>query len=647
MEYIIEKEQKVKKLSSEDKSSIAKKIVNDFKTYDDGRSAQLEKANKLKQEIFFKNVAKEEKDESKAWKSKAKLCRIFMYHQILKAFIWKNTYANTNSMFDVSGETLESDNNSNKQKTALVDILEKMNYSKTLDEIINNSMIYGELISFTTWKKKSEEYRRPISFFNALKRPKDALKMAVAISKGDKFYVDERMVYDNPYIYPVDPSNFVFDTTQKNDWDNAPKINRTWKTPDYIINNEYFEITKEIKDNLKELVKNNTDISDLSSHPLDGVKEEVVNGSTIEMLEHWGDFTLEDGTVLHNWYAVVVAGKYLVRFEKNPIIINPFSYGSYIQDPENGRGISPLYSVYDISLTQEDMVRRTMDMQALTENPPRFVAKGFLPDGSNDIEIHPGKIFEYENTLYPNVPMQPMEFVINVFREDISYLGDLTSEISGIFPNMAGANEQERTTATEITTKVEGQITRLKMLLDIINQYLILDNVKKVATLKANFTFGDETVFINNVNQPENVTINDDIRQADYRYTYSDRSATSERYNFVDMVGQAVQMFVKSGLQININEFFTWYMEQKGVENPERFILNSDVILPEVQQALMQNPDLAPIIQTLQEQAQIARQNQEIQNQEGVEMPMQEPEQEPDLVEKLQSLPGRHLESGY
>ena len=56
MEYIVEKTQKVKKLSDEEKQSIAKKIVQDYQTYDRGRQSQLNKANKLINEIYFKNT---------------------------------------------------------------------------------------------------------------------------------------------------------------------------------------------------------------------------------------------------------------------------------------------------------------------------------------------------------------------------------------------------------------------------------------------------------------------------------------------------------------------------------------------------------------------------------------------------------------
>jgi hypothetical protein len=646
VEYIVEKTQKAKKLSDGDKQSLAKKIVEDFRTYDNARSSQLEKASKLSNEIYFKNVAQEVKDKTKAWKSNLKMCKIFMYSQILKAFIWKNVYANTNSMFDVSGENLEADNNSNKQKTMLVDCLEKMDYAKTCDTIIDKSLIYGELISFTTWKKHTEEYRRPISFFDGIKDPKKMPKIAEAIKNGDKFYVDERICYDNPYIYPVDPADFVFDTTQYDrNWETCPKINRTWRTPEDIINNKYFEVSSEVAQDLRELVKQGSNEADLSTNNKQELESEHVNGTTVEMLEHWGDLMLPNGTVLRNWYAVVVAGKYLVRFEKNPFIINPFTFGAYVIDPDTKRGISPLYSVYDISHTQEDIMRRTMNLQSLTENPPVLAAKGFFGDDPDDIDLYPGKIIEYDPQLYSDSAIKNYQFNVNVFNEDMNYIDDLMSEISGVFPNMAGASENDRTTATEISTKVEGQLTRLKMLLDVINQNLILADVKNVAKLKANFTFGEETVFVNNENQPENVVIDDKVRQADYRYTYADRSATNERFNYVDMVAQAMQMFVKSGLQVNLEEIFTWFMEQKGVENPERFLNVQQFLSPEVQQALMNDPTLAPVIQEMQRRVEMAKQGQKLPESDN-DYQLAETEQPQELPDKLSRLPGRNLMNG-
>ena len=649
MEYIVEKNQQVKKLSDDDKAEIAKKICSDFKTYDLARASQLEKAQLLSDEIFFRNVAKVSEDKQEQWKCVVKCCKVFMFYQIFKAFIWKNTYANPGSMFDVSGETLEADNESNKQKSALVDIIEKMDFPQTCDKVLDNALLYGELIGFTTWKKHSEEYRRPISFFDTVKDPAKLKKILDAKLKGRNFYIDERVDYDNPYVYDVDPANFVFDTTQRIDWDTCPKINRTWRTPSDIINNKYFEISKEMAQDIREMVGSTASDYDLSNQERDALESNTSNGSTVEVLEHWGDLTLKDGTTLKNWYAVVVGGKHLVCFEKNPFVINPFTYGAFMVDPSNRRGISILYSVYDLAQIQEKMIRKTVDLQSLNENPPVLSPRGFFGEDPNDLKLSPGKIVEYDPSIYNPSSIQPFTFPASIFENNIGFIGDLMSEVSGIFPNMAGASESDRTTATEVSTKVEGQLTRLKMSLDMINQNFILPTVKNISKLKANFTFGDEQVFVNNQNQPENVVITDKIRQAEYRYTYSDRSATSERFNYADMVAQAIQMFVKSGLPANLEEIFTWYMEQKGVENPERFIQNINVIDPQVQQALIQNPQLAPIIQIMTEQVQALKAGKkpphDTNTQEDTETPLKSPElpaPEEDFAE-LKQLPGRNL----
>ena len=275
MEYIIEKSNKTKKLTPEDKLHLAKRIVNDFKTYDDARSSILSFANELISEIFFKKNLSKENDKNKTWKAKVKMCKLFMFYQTFKAFIWKNTYSGINSMFDVSGESLEADNNSNKQKAMLVDILEKMDYSHICDIVIDNALLYGELITFTTWKTRKEEYRRPINFFETLFEGdlKKLPKILEAKSKGKNFYIDERIIYDNPYVIPVNPADFVFDVSQSDDFNNCPKIYRTWRTPEDIINNQCYEISAEVANDLRNMISKEPDVSDL----IDQSKESLLN----------------------------------------------------------------------------------------------------------------------------------------------------------------------------------------------------------------------------------------------------------------------------------------------------------------------------------------------------------------------------------
>ena len=102
-EYSLETENKKHKLSQSDQENVVNKIVETFTTYNDARISNLNKADSLINEIFFKNNYNVSGDKHKAWKSKVKMCKLFMFYQTLKAFIWKNIYSNVNSMFDVSG----------------------------------------------------------------------------------------------------------------------------------------------------------------------------------------------------------------------------------------------------------------------------------------------------------------------------------------------------------------------------------------------------------------------------------------------------------------------------------------------------------------------------------------------------------------
>lgn len=562
-EYIVNQEESVKKLTKEQEEQLIKKISSKFTSLNQERSTNLEMASKLANEIFFKNDFKSLTDKNQKWKTKIKMCKTFMFYQTLKAFIWRNTYANVNSMFDVSGENHDSNNASNKQKAMLVDILEKMDYSQICDQIIDNALLYGELISFTAWKKNYEEYRRPIDFFkNIFSQDLSKLPQIMdAIAKGKNYWVETRKIYDNPFIYPVNPADLVFDNSQKENWDSCPKIYRTYKTPSEIVNNKYYKFSDEAKNAILNMPTRSSQNS---------LTKDIVNGSTIEVLEHWGDLKMPDGTILKNWHAVVVARKYLALFEKNESLINPFSYGAFITDPETKRGISPLYSILSLAHLQEELMNRTCNLQTLNENPPLLAPEGFFDE--DEINLYPGKIIEYGDNLSPTGAFQQLTFNSNIFLQDISFLNDLMAEVSGIFPNMIGAVETSGAkTATEINTKTQGQMIRLAMIVDTINQDLIIPNVEKVAKLCADFKSGVETVFVNHENKQEVIEIDDAVRQGDYKYMYADSSMTTQKSEQADIVIQAIEKFA-SLIPLNLQEIFVWYFEQKGVDSPERFL---------------------------------------------------------------------------
>lgn len=201
-----------------------------------------------------------------------------------------------------------------------------MDFTKTCDKIIDYSLLHGELISMTAWKKKTQEYRRSVA--EDMTNP----KALISIAKGKFHFIDEKEVYNNPFVYDVNPAHFVYDCSQKDNWDDCPKIYKSYKSPEDIINNKYYKVSKDDAECIRAMVKGGADRTESKLN--EDLEEKVVNGGTVEVLEHWGNLRLENGTLLKNWHCVVVARKFVVRFEKNQQIGNPFTYATLIEDPE-------------------------------------------------------------------------------------------------------------------------------------------------------------------------------------------------------------------------------------------------------------------------------------------------------------------------
>lgn len=582
IEFIINKNNNEYKIKEEDENSIVSSIVNMFYTFNNCRKTNLEKAEKLTNKIFFE----EKKQKDADWKFDVNLCKTYMFYATLKSYIWKSVYANVNSMFDVSGENAEADNLSNKQKANLVNILEKGNFQIEFDQIIEYSLFSGELIAKVTWKKQVEQFRKkvPPVLLPEQEYPQELIN---AYNSGKTHYIDEKEIFNNPCVEAVNPINFAFDTNNKN-FNAAAKIHKIFKTPDEIINNKQYRITEELKENIYSLTSeySNTPFSD--EELID--KEE--NSNTVEVLDFWGDFRFKNA-VLRNYHIVIVGRKYLVYMAENERITSPFVFATYLKDPKTKRGISPLYATCPLADLQEDLMQRTCNLQALVENPPVFAPRGFFDKKKNSIE--PGLIIEYGDSLNPD-KIKPMTFNANVYLQDISFISDSMADISGIYPNMIGAPESGNKTATEINKKSQGQSTRLSYLIDTINQDLVIPIVQKVAKLSADFKSGIEEIFLNSNNKKETLEIDDNVRQAEYRYTYSDRSATAEKSEKADLVVSASKEFANF-LPLNANELYTWYLEQKEVDNPERFINQTASIPQEVQQVLLQNPQVQELCQ--------------------------------------------------
>ena len=98
-----------------------------------------------------------------------------------------------------------------------------------------------------------------------------------------------------------------------------------------------------------------------------------------------------------------------------------------------------------------------------------------------------------------------------------------------------------------------------------------MPTTKQTAKLCADFKSGVETIFVSKDNKQEYIEVDDFVRQGEYKYTYSDNSTIALKSEQADLVVSAVERFAQQ-IPLNLQEIFIWYFEQKGVDNPERFL---------------------------------------------------------------------------
>lgn len=577
-EFTVQKEDKPRKLSDVQSAQIAEEVSAKFKNFDDVRQRQKDIAAKLKPEIYLHDRVNPKKAK---WKSQIFLNKIFSFCQTHIAFIWDNIYSNIEQMFDVEGRDEISQEQARIQKAALVNSFDRMKVGKQLDPAIEHLDSIGEACMFVSWKKKTKLIRRPMSLTEQIKE--NGLFSLFSGNPERSYGVFEQVIYEGAHVEAINPLNLVFDPANNPDnedeWNKGAKIIKEWKTFDAIAANKLYKLSKTALAELKTAVTKGDDKEAKSDEDL---LDEHIDGERVEVLHYYGDFAMNDGSVLHNWVITVVAGKYLAQFEENPFVINPIINVATQRDPETKRGIPVLWSIYYLCKDQENKLNLGNDVQMLNANPMRYAPKGFFD--REVIESEPGKVIDYK--LGINEPNSIVNIAVPLINNEnmISYLDQTTSLVSGIFPNMQGQQEDKKATATEINVKVAGQTTRLAKDVDLLKQNLIVAMVSKVAELEANMKFGEERIFVNDKGQRVMLPVNDNVRQGNYDYRYTDNSGIQKKMQMYQNINEIIKaVWNDPTVPLDKMEFLKTVLGIFGVENPEKFFIQQQPAqMPEV-----------------------------------------------------------------
>lgn len=584
----IEKESKFKKLSKDDRDELARKISDWWGEFHGKRETQLKTAREIEKQIFLNQA---DRNANKKWKSNIKENKLYTTWDSMKSSMWKEIWSNEEQMFDVQGTSKEYEEMAETQKQAMVHALKRMEAGTQFDKAADYWAVYGDFVYKTDWKSRKKKVKRFDPY---------------------QGYIEQELpLEENANIEAINPMFFNFDTTKykygdKASWDSCPKIFKRFASIEEIKANPMYKLTKEQELDL-DIAEETKTTSKESDNTLATMKK---YGELYEVLFLHGDIKFNN-VLYKNVVAEVLAGKYLIFFDENPVYINPFIWDCTMLDPETGRGISPLKSILEMSNGKEELLNKACDIAELNANPCHWVSDTFLKEKykNGTVDYEPGKVLEYENSYQGGFP-QAVKFDASGIADIIGVLANNISDTSAVNANIMGNIEQGKRTATEMQLANNGSNSRIAMKLDKIYQ-INLRIIENVAELLAMFKNEPEILLVKEKGQRVAVEITNAIRQGSYYYVYEDRNALIDRRAKVQ---EAFNMFNAAGNNDVLSQRIDWVevlktgLESVGFDNADKFFTEPSEIdqvadfvkqlPPEMQQAIMQN--ITPMLQEAQ-----------------------------------------------
>lgn len=574
MEIKTEVIEPMKELSDDQKKAFAEKIASNFSKWNDDRASQITTAKEIMEEVYLNQGARY-KNKKQTWKSDVKLNGLYNIKKAIISVMWREVWANISSMFDVRGTNEQTEKTAKEQKASLVDSMEKMDIGKQFDISIQDGLDIGEMVAKVDWVVKKKVVKRQAQGIGWVMHQVQSLTTGAGFVENPMDDV-EIPVYENARVEAISPFMFVFDHSRfklfdEESWDSLVKIYKRFDTLENIKANKVYTIKQEWLDELGKSKENKTP----DNKELVDLRDDDQYGDNYSILFAHGDFKI-NGKFYKNYVAEVLAGKYLIRFEENPLYINPFVYCPIEFDPTIKRGFSRLKSVKDMCKEEERLTNLAFDVQSLTVNPVQLAPKGVFEevmDKDGLLYYEPGKVIEYEQNLSTNLPT-PILVNANGIADLLSMLAQKIADLSSVSNVMFGNIEKEDRTATELSLADKGSSAVFGKDLDNIYQNFNMPIIRKIAELNAMFKNGIEFVYAQEKGKNIEYRITNEIRQAQYNYIYEDRNALNDRkaktqqlYEIFKSVAESPELFA----MINWQEVVTTLVESVGYDNTDKF----------------------------------------------------------------------------
>lgn len=485
---------------------------------------------------------------------------VYEQRQSLKANMYKATYQNYDGMFDIEGLDPGSHEMSAMLKSALVYDCYKIDLQSTLDKILDDYIDKGECAWFSHWttkverKRVQEEVPTVDEFGNLIdiqivNRPQD------------------EVTYEGADIERIDPLNLYFDKSQRRHWDSCGKIYREFVPLNYILSNQDYKLTRDEIASLKDMVDKKKDdtVYDYNDeyHNIDT----KVIGSTVEVMEYYGDYILPNGDTVRNVIIVVIAGKYLAKLDESLYPVCPIGYTSYNTRPDSLRGQTPLKPALLLNELENKCMDLTMESWLLTTNPPMLSPKGFIKSG---VDYKAGGIIEYDvDTLDDSGRMpQPLNFSSGMRGFEFQDFFKRKMEgATGISPYMQGTGGSGGVrTAAESTYIYSGQTTRLSREAYLFSHNVVVPIIWAIFKLKKEYQVDNDIVPVVKEGIKDFYEVTEQARNGNYVFIIGNAQTAVEREQSVmklfQLMGSPSFQSIVQRPEFPAADFFIWVLNE-------------------------------------------------------------------------------------
>ena len=441
--------------------------------------------------------------------------------------------------------------------------LKRMDLFESLVILSKMCLVYGTCIAKVDWKRKIRHKYRINPLYDVYGYPVYDENQKIKTEKEEYDVV----VYDDPYIYPIDIYRFFMQPGALSIEDSEYCISITETTMEDLERQEKDGIYKNINKvkEVKGTIQFDKGNDRYTNVGLTNPKSTVDTYSNkVTLYEYWED----------NRIIVIAEGKIVIRNEENPYwhCRKPYVSAKICPVENEFYGIGLMEMVESLQAELNDVRNQRLDNVHLAMNKMYIVAK----DGDVDIKKlinEPGGIIE-ANYVEAVKWIEQQDITASAYNE-AKVITDDIQNVHGIYDYSKGDSPNQRETATGILSLQEAANVRFKLMIMVMLKSLLNPSVDLMNDLNQQF-ISDEKVML--LTDKKFVRI-ENIDQVSGRYDYEPVGAALEglsKYARTQQIINARQI-IGNNPGLNLNRIDTEILRLMNVSNPEQYFMQPQV----------------------------------------------------------------------